>query len=95
MMNELRNAAVEFRTAMAAVGSARNRLAEAVAAEADAPNKHEWPREVRDALWAAAMGDCAGPSCPRNSRCRKTGFEHRRSEKVIAKRREQLSRTWN
>jgi hypothetical protein len=48
--NELRNAAVEFRTAMAAVGSARNRLAEAVAAEADAPNKHEWPREVRDAL---------------------------------------------
>jgi hypothetical protein len=50
MNNELRLAASNFRNAMTAVCVARNRLAEAVAAEADAPNAHERTREERDAL---------------------------------------------
>ncbi len=50
MMNELRIAAADFRAAMTAVGVARERLAEAVAAESDMPNGHERDRETRDAL---------------------------------------------
>ena len=50
MMNELRIAAADFRAAMTAVGVARERLAEAVAAEFDMPNGHERDRETRDAL---------------------------------------------
>jgi hypothetical protein len=49
--NELRAAAGAFREAMASVSAARDRLAEAVAAEADMPNAHARDRETRDALF--------------------------------------------
>jgi hypothetical protein len=48
--NELRAAAAAFREVMASVSTARDRLAAAVAAEADMPNAHERTREERDAL---------------------------------------------
>jgi hypothetical protein len=48
--NTLRNAAIEFRTAMTAVGDARDRLANAVAAEAEAPDPQLRTRDERDAL---------------------------------------------
>ena len=50
--NSLRAAAGAFREAMASVSAARDRLAEAVAAEADVASAHERPREARNALFA-------------------------------------------